>query len=283
MIGLDSFIPQGLQAMTSFLFWNVGQCDLRPLLGRAVHRLGIDVLLLAEAAPDDAAIVAALRAATGREFMAHSQGQNKVRVFSNLAAWRWKQYVPATERLVAWHVKVGSPKGFILLGAHLVSKNNMNADEQALLAVEVAKEIRLVEEKVGHQRTLLVGDLNMNPFDTGMLGANALHAVMARTVARREERIVQGMPYPYFYNPMWGLFGDRTPGPEGTYYYSGGVAEAYWHMLDQVLLRPPLMDQLQNVQILASIDGESLLTKNGLPDAANYSDHLPLLFRLKLD
>lgn len=269
--------------MTSFLFWNVGKRDLRPLLGRAVHQLGIDVLMLAESPVADAVVVVDLRATTGLIFNAHSDRRSKVRVFSKLARWRWKPYVPATDRLMAWHVHFGAPEGFTLVGAHLVSKNNTNPDEQALLAVEVAKEVRLVEEKVGHQRTLLVGDLNMNPFETGVLGANALHAVMSRSVARRKERTIQGKSYQYFYNPMWGLFGDRTPGPEGTYYYSGGVAEAYWHMLDQVLLRPSLMDQLQSVQILASIDGESLLTKSGLPDATKYSDHLPVYFQLDLN
>ena len=79
---------------------------------------------------------------------------------------------------------------------------------------------------------------------------------------------------------MWGYFGDRTPGPAGTMYYSGGVATPFWSIYDQVLLRPELMNQLRDV-IVPETDGvNTLLTANGLPDGTNGSDHLPLVFKL---
>jgi hypothetical protein len=56
---------------------------------------------------------------------------------------------------------------------------------------------------------VLVGDFNMNPFQEGVVAANGLNAVMARRVAaRRRTRVVQEREYPFFYNPMWGHFGD---------------------------------------------------------------------------
>src|SRR4051812_34060314 len=120
----------------------------------------------------------------------------------------------------------------------------------------------------------------MNPFEDGLTGAPALHAVMTRKLAERETRVVQGTAYRFFYNPMWGFFGDRTSGPPGTYYHrSPGVAELFWHLLDQILLRPALMGLLHDLAILDRIDGESLLTQpSGLPRDSVYSDHLPLAF-----
>ena len=60
----------------------------------------------------------------------------------------------------------------------------------------------------------------MNPFEEGVVGAKGLHAVMTRRIAAKGSRVVQGKEYPFFYNPMWGLFGDRQDSPSGTYYYS---------------------------------------------------------------
>lgn len=137
------------------------------------------------------------------------------------------------------------------------------------------------EDVVGHQRTVLIGDLNMNPFDKGLVGAQALNAVMTRDLARREERIVANRAYRLFYNPMWGCFGDQTPGPPGTYFYSasGGY---FWNIFDQVLLRPALMDCLVELRIVDEDGQDSLLTERGRPRAAELSDHLPLLVRLDI-
>ena len=47
-------------------------------------------------------------------------------------------------------------------------------------------------------------------------------------------RFVQGTDYPFFYNPMWGLFGDGREGPAGSYYYAKSGHETYfWNIFDQ--------------------------------------------------
>jgi len=63
---------------------------------------------------------------------------------------------------------------------------------------------------LGHSRTFLAGDFNMDPYDDGMLGAGALHGMMTRRTALLGSRIVDGGRYHMFYNPMWGFMGDRT-------------------------------------------------------------------------
>jgi hypothetical protein len=84
---------------------------------------------------------------------------------------------------------------------------------------------------------------------------------------------------------MWGLLGDGTPGPPGTFFYREPGHKAYfWYLLDQVLVRPDLLDRLENknVQILDTDGERSLLKANGRPDSDIGSDHLPLLVRLNL-
>jgi endonuclease/exonuclease/phosphatase family metal-dependent hydrolase len=273
--------------MTSFLFWNVMRKDLRTLIAEAVIEHDVDILLLAESGVSDADMTAALEATSGREYTALSQEADKIRLFTRLPITMWtrRQTDALSARMAIWSVTVGKHPGILLATTHFVSKNNALPGEQALLASELAKEINRVEEFVGHERTLVVGDLNMNPYELGVTGATALHAVMTTTIAERRHRVVQGRRYRFFYNPMWGFFGDRTEGPPGTYYHrSATVGDVYWHMLDQVLLRPALMHLLHDLAILDTIEEECLLTQPaGLPRETVGSDHLPLAFRLTLD
>lgn len=136
-----------------------------------------------------------------------------------------------------WSVEAGQPPGILLAVAHLVDRRIASTNEQAMLAVELGKEIVRVETSIGHERTILVGDLNMNPFEDGVTGSLGLHAVMTRKIAERRSRTVQGTERKFFYNPMWGLLGDQTIGAPGTFYHrKPGVIDVFWHMVDQVLL-----------------------------------------------
>ena len=145
--------------------------------------------------------------------------------------------------------------------------------------------IRKKEDEVGHTRTVLVGDLNMNPFEDGVVSSTGLHAVMTRKIAEKKSRIVQDNEYLYFYNPMWSLFGDGSKGPPGTYYYYKAEHKVYfWNIFDQVLLRPDLIDFFSNddLMILDSDGKNVLLSSQGIPDINVASDHLPIYFTLNL-
>lgn len=118
-----------------------------------------------------------------------------------------------------------------------------------------------------------------------MISANGLHGVMAKKIAQQRSRVVQKMEYPYFYNPMWSLLGDASSGQPGTFYYANGEHACYfWNMFDQVLLRPDLLECFDNrhLKIIDTINGLSLLSKNGRPSQTIASDHLPIYFKLDL-
>jgi hypothetical protein len=59
----------------------------------------------------------------------------------------------------------------ILFAAHWPSKIRRSEESQTLAATTYSTVIRRVERKARHNRTIVVGDLNMNPFDAGMVGA----------------------------------------------------------------------------------------------------------------
>ena len=94
--------------------------------------------------------------------------------------------------MAIWSFRVGRHPEILLAATHFLSKNNSSSDDQSLLAGELAKEIVRVEASVGHERTLVVGDFNMNPFETGIIGLTTLHAVMTKKLAERAGRVVQG-------------------------------------------------------------------------------------------
>jgi hypothetical protein len=186
-------------------------------------------------------------------------------------------------RFTIRHMLITGQSSIIIAAVHFPSKLYWSDDSQALECAAFAQAIAEVESEAGHDRTVLVGDLNMNPFESGMVGAVGLNATMVREQASKEFRTVQGRQYPFFYNPMWGHFGDRDRKPAGTYYRdSGQHVNYYWNMFDQVLIRPSLLDMFpqDGVEIVTHAGRTSLLTSTGVPDRAIGSDHLPLLFRL---
>ena len=127
----------------------------------------------------------------------------------------------------------------------------------------------------------------MNPYEDGVVGARGLHAVMTRAIARKETRTVKFESNLYFFNPMWAHFGEKQEGHAGTYYYSSPKERAdFWNIYDQVLFRPELLPYFDNgdLRILHRDDeaNESFLTPAGLPASVAVSDHLPILFRLRI-
>ena len=116
--------------------------------------------------------------------------------------------------------------------------------------------------------------------------SDAFHAVMTTDTARRGSRKVGGETRAFFYNPMWGCLGDRTPGPPGTYYHdSPGHLPLFWNTFDQVLVRPDLLDVFDagSLQILERA-GEVALRdpRSGRPNHRDASNHLPILFSLRV-
>jgi hypothetical protein len=172
---------------------------------------------------------------------------------------------------------------FLLVALHLPSKMHYSDDDQMLLTPNLARAIRDAERQVGHERTVVIGDFNMNPFEPGMVGAFGFQAVMDRRVASRAVRTVRGDEAHYFYNPMWAKLGDFSSEPPGTYFYDAGKPiTMYWHAFDQILLRPSLASFFQptDLSIVTSIGSRELRSGTYLRPDRDISDHLPIVATL---
>lgn len=270
----------------NFLFWNLNGKDLLRPLAEIARENFADILILAECSIPDVGVLEALNESGAPFFgiVPNLASNRRIRLFSQLPL---DSFIHLKDAGTSVFYSLKSPIGerVNLVAVHFSSKLYQSDHEQTLNAARLGQSIRETEASEGHSRTIVVGDLNMNPFEHGMVAADSFHAVMTKQIARRMNRVVGGVERMFFYNPMWGRFGDLSPGPPGTYYYAGGNQIAYfWHMFDQVLVRPDLLDQFedQSLRIIDKFGTTSLGTPAGVPDGTEFSDHFPVFFSISI-
>lgn len=269
--------------MTTFLFWNTNKKPLQNIIADLAHRHNVDVLMLVESSIQPIELLRQLNSIKDPRYHYAPGECKKVQIFSSFSR-EFVKPVQEEDRLTMRHLMLPGLTDIFLVVTHFPSKVNWTPESQADECVNLVDIIKRKEKEIGHARTILVGDLNMNPFESGVISAKGLHAVMSRQIARKGSRIVQKREYPFFYNPMWNLFGDATRGPPGTYFYSRSEHVVFfWNMFDQVLVRPELIDRfrIEDLKILDSVGDASFLSTDGVP-VKRISDHLPILFKLEL-
>jgi endonuclease/exonuclease/phosphatase family metal-dependent hydrolase len=242
----------------------------------------IDLVVLVECNIESHVLLTALNAA-GRSDFHLARGLSKgIRVFTRFSR-DFLRPVYESDRMMIGRLSLPARSEILLSVAHLPSKLHQTSDSQSFECAELAHQIAAEENKAGHQRTVLVGDFNMNPFEPGVVAAGGLHAVMSREVASRQSRTVQGRDYRFFYNPMWNHFGDANGDTAGSYFYGASEHVSYfWNLFDQVLIRPELAARFDpsTLSILTSAMSQSLVRCDGRPDKEHFSDHLPIVFDL---
>ena len=269
--------------MTSFLFWNLQKKDLSIQIANLAICHSIDIIMLAECAYPQSILQALNQDILAYE---HSPGIRckNIQIFVKFSRNLIKP-VFETDRLTIRSLELPQKHKILLAVIHFQSKLYWSDSEQEQKCVLLATDIIQAEKNAGHSNTIFVGDLNMNPFETGVISAFGLHGVMSKQIALKQKRCVAGQDYPYFYNPMWNLLGD-IPEPPGTYYYSsGGRPNVYfWNIFDQVLVRPSLVQHFEDasLKILTSDGNSNFLNKSSVPDKKRFSDHLPIFFKMNL-
>jgi endonuclease/exonuclease/phosphatase family metal-dependent hydrolase len=176
-------------------------------------------------------------------------------------------------------------KDINLIAVHFPSKLFWSDQSQSFECVELMARIRKLENDLGNDNTIVIGDFNMNPFEFGMLSSVGLHSLKDRKKIENERfRKVNQREYDMFYNPMWNFLGDFNKERQGTYYYrKNDHISLDWNTFDQVLIRPSLIRNFDENQIhvIHEINGIRILDDDAIPDK-EYSDHLPLELTLNL-
>jgi hypothetical protein len=269
--------------MTNFLFWNVARNNLAVEIANAARENDVDVLILAENQIGDVPLLDRLNDSVGnRPYISPFNPSNKLSFYTR---YNLHSLTPVFDEggIAVRSLRLPIGPEILLVALHLPSKLHRSQAEQTIYSTRVSDAIVNAEIEAKHQNSIVIGDLNMNPFEDGVVAAHGIHAVADRAIALEMSRVVDGDVRSYFYNPMWGRLGDETSGPPGTYFRRGGEINLFWHTFDQVLLRPSMIKYYSSnsLRVVTSIAGQSLLTSGRIN--ANISDHLPVFLNLELE
>jgi hypothetical protein len=275
----------GLTIMTTFLLWNVQDKLLDGYIVRLAQQHRADVLLLIEQPKPDDTLFAQLNTVGVYERV---PSQARFGVYVRFKSSKITRVLPAVsnDRVDYWDITVSKRNPLLLVLVHGLDIINNSEQKRELFFDRLTSNILAVEARLGHKNTVVVGDFNANPFDAIVGGARGLHAIHVRDVGGKRIRSIANQDYEFFCNPMWSCFKGWEIGPPGTHYFNGSdVHELFWHMLDQIVMRPQVLHMFseRNLRVLTQAGHVSLLTNRGLPDANMVSDHLPVLFKLNLN
>lgn len=267
--------------MLRLLFWNVNRKDLSSEIRVLATEHQIDILILAEDPVSTGTRLSSLNKELSNYYITPSVCE-RLNIFTSfgdalIKLKRESKYFTIREISLPTH------QSFLLCALHWKSLRNRSPSSQNSALIQLAHVIREEEDMCGHRRTIAVGDFNSEPYSDGMTAANGMHAVMCRNVASRGEREVSPFgDFPFFYNPTWSVYGDDRESPPGSYYYRSSEDNCqFWHLFDQVLVRPQLLPFLpkDSTHVLTKAGSSSLISERGIPTS---SDHLPILLNFDL-
>jgi Endonuclease/Exonuclease/phosphatase family len=186
---------------TSILFWNVGGNAPTAELRALIEAERPEIVILAESPTSPAKLLETLNSPNAPQYHLPLNYSNRLKFLVALPAGSFG-IVSDSGGVSVRRVSPIATLPFLLVAVHLPSKLFMERADQSQLTGRLARIVVEAEQHAGHARTIVIGDLNMNPFEDGIVGSEGLHAVATRTIASKGSRVVAGERRPFFYNPM---------------------------------------------------------------------------------
>ena len=191
------------------LFWNTGNRPVVDLLGDLGRLRNPDVIVLAETADPIRNVVSRLNKDARQVYSSAHDSPASVRRPLHVLTRLPKGRIEALRDDAGVAVKRVRPiigPDFTMVAVHLGSKLFRTQEDQAFAAASINRDIEGIEHRVGHRRTMVIGDFNMSPFELGLVSSDCFHAVMSRQTAQRQSRRVDNHTRCFFYNPTWNHF-----------------------------------------------------------------------------
>ncbi|HEY5313213.1 MAG TPA: hypothetical protein VIK18_11870 [Pirellulales bacterium] len=287
--------------MAAFLLWNMGGKpgksrkrgksrkikNLDFLVQSLVREHSIDVLLLVEYYPST--MKSTLSTLLIPDGLVRRSTSERFGVFSKMN--HGMSYVPVSglgDRVELWNWVPEPNKAARFALVHGLDRTRNDDGTRRVFFRRVVDAIR-TQEANSHRRSMVVGDFNAHPFESAVLSSDGLHAIGVRQVKNAARRLVRwgDEEEDFFYNPMWRQYG-HVPAMEAgmaTHYWQNNQAgELFWHMLDQVVIRPNESASFpeDRLKVVSTVGTVSLLGPEGALDDTVGSDHLPIVFHWDL-
>lgn len=269
--------------MAAFLLWNTGRKNLDGLVQNLVREHKIDIVLLVEYYPSK--VGSTLSTLLLNHGLVRRSVSERFGVFSRpIYGMRSVGVTGLGDRVGLWDwiPNPNSEARFALV--HGLDRIHNDDGTRRVFFRRVADAVR-AHEANSHRRSMIVGDFNAHPFESAILSSDGLHAIGIRQVGTATCRRVRwgDEEENFFYNPMWRKYGHVTSREAGmaTHYWQNNQAgELFWHMLDQVVIRPEESRSFpeDKLTIVSSVGTATLLAPDGRPDDTVGSDHLPVVF-----
>lgn len=257
------------------LFWNMNKKDNADLALTCMREEGVDIAAFAEFSGTE--FSGQPFKSSGYRSMGYG-GCDKVKVFARKSIEILECFEES--RFTVLPMKIGDIY-FIVAVAHLVDRMS-SADPEPRL-VDIRKMMDVIhgyEAKASISKTIVMGDLNSNPYDKEMLLPNAFNAMLFKGIVRNKTtRTWCGDEYPFLYNPTIHWLSEESEN-YGSFYYSGDCTSPVWNCYDQALVSPELMDRINSYSYLRKIGDVDLIAK--VRPNSKISDHLPLLVDIDL-
>jgi hypothetical protein len=282
----------------NFFSWNVKNNKERSLysdLGVHLSVLKTDILILIECFIESP--IVELNAFEELSDFVNETGSRTVRVFLNKNSGLMDVKTASSNgnKLRCVRLKSNTGYEFNLAAVHLYSKTGKTELHQFSENLGMKTAINEFELNVKDNTTIIVGDLNYQPFESHLLTPHFFNAINDKAlISHLKTRNFQRESYSYYYNPMWNLLGDydyvrKGAKVSGTYYWdTSDVGQYHWNLLDGVLLSQAMMDKLEieSLKIETEINNKSLLNTHPTGDKKTmlkegFSDHLPIIFSIK--
>jgi exonuclease III len=262
--------------LARIIFWNVNKKDLTSFVCSITTSTNSDVVVLNENKVSSAETLQALQQDVSQAFYCPDAfSEERFHCFCRNPELDLSE-IHSGLRTSVRKLRIGRHTALLAL-VHGVDIRNYDPETRQSFAQSLADDMRFVKEQQNTNKLILLGDFNMNPFESGMNQAAGLNAMMTKSCVKKGSRRHLGKDYDFYYNPMWSLFGDNTDGPAGTIYNTSNQGTYGWSMLDQVLINHSVVALFHDVRILTEAGTTSLMNNKGRPNANNASDHFPIL------
>lgn len=285
--------------MAVFLLWNtrgvVDKWDQKGrkkvvrnrdlLVQRLVREHHVDVLLLVEYYPST--VKSNLSTLLLGDGLVRRNTSERLGVFSRPSYAMSRVPVPGVgNRVELWNWAPAPNRLARFALVHGLDRTRNDDGTRRVFFRRVAEAIRSEEfQSRSHRRSMVVGDFNAHPFESAVLSSDGLHAIGVRQVKNATRRLVRwgDEKEDFFYNPMWRQYGHAPAMEAGiaTHYWQNNQAEElFWHMLDQVVIRPEESASFpeDRLKVISRVGTVNLLGPDGKPDDTVGSDHLPIVF-----
>ena len=188
----------------------------------------------------------------------------------------------AQHRSLTMKITAGG-QDILLVGVHLSPNPTSISDTRKFeirsIMTDIDSDEQLVFGEKPH-RSMIIGDMNANPFDSEMINKDSFNAVLFKDIIEQSDKVIfEKEEFERFYNPTLDYINENNKN-YGSFYYSSGINCLYWYCYDQVLLRKDLIKQFVSMDYIKEIKETKLI--NRIAPDKSISDHLPLLVKMDI-